>query len=220
MTTDPDLGYLREHLCAASLTPYPWDGEDKNIGAFRSREELVSWFGQGPGVDGEPHRDRAFYTRELAYVSRVVQPKSIVEFGTCQGIGTCLLRWLNPTADIVTVDISPTTFIPGDKKVEIGHLAKHQGIRCEYVTGASWEYDARMVDLCFIDADHSYEAVVADSGAAWRNRSRGRRWAIVWHDHNSRHPGVVKAVEEFCRGRGVELKSRADSDTVWVMGDT
>lgn len=215
-----DMEYLIDHLRRADLVPFPWDGEDRNLGAFRSRDELVAWYGQPPGVENQPYRDRAFYTRELAHLSRTVQPNTIVEFGTSLGIGTCLLRWLNPTASLVTVDVNDHTFLPGDVRVEMGHLAKFQGIQCKYIRGESWKYELLpVVDLCFIDADHSYESVVSDSATAWRNRAVLHRWAIAWHDHNERHPGVMQAVAEFCNDRCVVLQSRPDSDTVWIRGE-
>ena len=219
MIDDPDLEYLRQCLLAAPFTPHPWDGEDRNIGAFRSKEELIEWYCQPPGVVNQPYRDRAFYCRELAYLSRVIKPNTVVEFGTCQGIGTCLLRWLNPTAHIVTVDLNEHTYMPGDLRVPMGHLAKWQNIECQHVTGMmSWEFlTSPHVDLCFIDADHGYAAVKRDSGAAWHNRSIDHPWAIAWHDHNDRHPGVMQAVAEFCANTNLELQSRDDSDTVWVM---
>lgn len=215
---DADLDYLRVCIESAGVLPFPWDGEDKNLLAFRSKEELAAWYCQPPGVVGEPYRDRGFYTRELAMLSRVVQPKSIVEFGTSLGIGTCLLRWLNPSARLVTVDTEEYTYMPGERRVPIGYLAKWNGILCEYVFGTSCDYIGKNVDLCFIDGDHSYAGVIADSQRAWINRASGGRWVIVWHDHNDRHPGVMRAVEEFCHANGAWLESREDSDTVWIRG--
>lgn len=216
---DADLEYLRTRLMEAELVPYQWDGEDKNLGAFRSKKELVRWYCQGPGTEGQPYRDRAFYARELAHVSRVVRPNTIVELGTSLGIGTCLLRWLNPDAGrLVTVDVNDTTFLPGNQRVEMGRLARYQNIKCEYYRMKSWEYAQPGVDLCFVDADHDYAPVLADSHQAFKNRSWWRAWAIVWHDHNERHPGVQQAVAEFCAEGKLELQSRPDSDTVWVWG--
>lgn len=213
-----DLDYLRDCLQRATLVPYQWDGEDRNVGALRSKDELVAWYSQPPAPDGTPYRDRAFYCRELAHISRVIRPKVIVEFGTSLGIGTCLLHWLNPAAELITVDINTETFVPGDVRVPIGALAKYQGIPCEYVNCPSWECDYQGVDMCFIDGDHDYGAVLADSHCAMRNRSTSGKWAIVWHDYNARHPGVVAAVSEFCQSRSLSLQSRPDSDTVWVEG--
>lgn len=215
-----DLEYLREHLRAANLVPFAWDGEDRNLAAFRSHEQLVAWYGQPPGQPGQPYRDRGFYCRELAMLSRVVQPRTIVEFGTSLGIGTCLLWWLNPTAWLMTVDVNRKTYLPGDVSVEMGYLARLQRIPCIYLTMISWEYQRSYVDLCFIDADHGYWAVLKDSERAWENRARDHAWAIAWHDHNERHPGVQRAVAEFCAAKGIVLQSRGDSDTVWVMGES
>ncbi len=213
-----DLEYLRARLQRITFVPYPWDGEDKNIGAFRSKEELIAWYCQPPGVENQPYRDRGFYTRELAYLSRTIRPRAVVEFGTSLGIGTCLLHWLNPDTILATVDINFETFMPGDKCVPMGYLARHQGIQCGYVHSNSCDYVHRGVDLCFIDADHSYEAVALDSERAWGNKSTNRRWTIVWHDYNDRHSGVMDAVNEFCAAKKVELQSRPDSDTVWITG--
>lgn len=216
------LDYMRERLSAAKFTPYTWLGEDMNLGAFNSHERFIQWYSQPPGVENQPYRDRAFYCRELARVSQLIQPRKVVELGTSLGIGTCLLRWLNPDAELVTVDCNEWSFLPGNVRVEIGHLAKYQGIECEYVRGNSWDYSAigkPSVDLCFIDADHSYIAVALDSEQAWYNRSRDKRWAIIWHDHNNRHPGVVTAVREFCAHHRLLLQQEPDSDTVWVTGE-
>lgn len=219
MRSDLDLEYLREALGRAPFVPYTWDDEDRNLGAFRSREELVAWYCQPPGVDGQPYRDRGFYCRELAMLSRVVRPRVVVEFGTSLGIGTCLLRWLNPGAALYTVDAAAETYMPGDRRVPTGHMAHHQGVAAEFVLGNSWDFARDAVDLCFVDADHTYGAVLRDSERAWANRNRdGRVWAVAWHDHNGRHPGVVAAVREFCAGHGLTLLSRPDSDTVWVAG--
>lgn len=214
-----DLDYLRECLEVAPFVPHSWDGEDRNIGAFRSKEELVAWYCQPPGIDGQPYRDRGFYTRELAMLSRLVQPRCVVEFGTCQGIGTCLLRWLNPTARLVTVDLDGAeTFLPDRRPVPVGYLSKWNGVECEYVSGYSWDYHCDGVGLCFIDADHSYASVLKDSVTAWCNRAQPN-WAIAWHDHNNRHPGVVDAVNKFCTDMSQKLCRRLDSDTVWIMGE-
>lgn len=59
---------------------------------------------------------------------------------------------------------------------------------------ASWLRDCE-IDLVFIDADHSYDAVTFDI-AAWRTRLRPGGW-LTGHDYDAgRFPGVVKAVDE------------------------
>lgn len=218
---DEDLDYLRQCLERAAFVSHEWFGEDKNLAAFRSRERLIKWYCQPPGAEGEPYRDRGFYCRELAYLSRTIQPRTVVEFGTSLGIGTCLLHWLNPQATLVTVDINTHTYLPGNQRVQIGYLARHQRVSAAFVCADSQEYvhpNPPGVDLCLIDADHSYTAVLKDTVRAYGNVPRGRRWAMVWHDHNERHPGVVDAVDWFCKMASMRLQSRPDSDTVWVEG--
>lgn len=215
-----DLDYLKSKLEKISFTPFKWEGEDKNLFAFNSKELFINWYCQPPSKVKEPWRDCGFYCRELAHVSRIIQPKTIVEFGTSLGIGTCLLHWLNPEAKLITVDINTETFMPGDIRVPIGYLAKQQNIPCEYITSPSSKYKmSNKVDLCFIDGDHSYAGVKEDSTRAWLNRSSNQHWAIVWHDYNDRHPGVVKAVNELCDILGKTLQLREDSDTVWIAGN-
>jgi len=214
MSTNDDLFYLRRRLRDAALTPFLWSGEDRNLSAFQSKDELVAWYGQPPGAEKQPYRDRGFYTRELAMLSRIVQPKIIVEFGTSIGIGTCLLYWLNPKAHLTTVDVATKTFLPGDVIVPMGYLARFQEIPCNYLTMLSWDYEVSGIELCFIDAEHTYDAVKLDSQRAWHNR--GEQWAIAWHDYNDRHIGVVQAVAEFCDEVGMPLQFRPDSDTVWI----
>lgn len=213
-----DMAYLHHCLEVAPLIPIKWAGEDRNLRAFRSKRDLVAWYSQGPGIDGEPYRDRGFYCRELAHLSRTIKPRTVVEFGTSLGIGTCLLRWLNPDADLTTVDCNISTYMPGNILVPIAHIAIEQEIRFSLSLGDSRDYHHRGVDLCFIDGDHSYAGVENDSWQAMRNHSTDHRWAIIWHDYNERHPGVVMAVDEFCETVGIPLQSRPDSDTVWIEG--
>lgn len=215
---DPDLDFFRERLAKATVCSTVLDETDRNLAAFRSQRDIIDWYGQPPAPDGTPYRDRGFYVRELAHLSRIIQPRTVVEFGTSLGVGTCLLRWLNPTAEIVTVDIARMTSLPNGQTVPIGWLAKRQVLLYTQRIANSATYEHPGVDLCLIDGDHGYEAVAADSVRAWENRARDHAWAICWHDHNVRHPGVQRAVAEFCHQQGVMLQSREDSDTVWITG--
>jgi hypothetical protein len=52
-----------------------------------------------------------------------------------------------------------------------------------------WPYS---VDLIFIDADHEYEAVLADINA-WKVHCHG---ILCGHDYSPMFPGVVRAVQE------------------------
>lgn len=208
------LTYFRERVEAFDFHPWGFDGEDKNLRAFRSKEAFVNWYAQEPGPVAHPYRDEAFYTRELTVVSMLVQPKRIVEFGTRFGISTLLLRILNPQAELFTVDNAASATLPNNEVVCIGHLAKMQGVNAKFVYGNSYEFSAKDVDLCFIDADHC-NGVSSDQLRAWDNRNKDRG-AIVWHDYNERHPAVVHSVHKFCEDTGLELRRLPDSATVWV----
>lgn len=58
-------------------------------------------------------------------------------------------------------------------------------------------YRDRYFDWCYIDADHSYEAVKADLRAVYPKVKIGG-W-IMGHDYAERTPGVIQAVNEFCK---------------------
>src|SRR3990172_946109 len=126
--TDPDLAFFREQMASVTVASTVLDETDKNLAAFRSTRDFIDWYGQPPAPDGTHYRDRAFYVRELAYLSRTIQPRTIVEVGTSLGIGTCLLHWLNPAAHLISVDIARMTFLPSGQSVPIGWLAKLQGL--------------------------------------------------------------------------------------------
>lgn len=64
------------------------------------------------------------------------------------------------------------------------------------------------LDLCFVDADHTYDAVKADL-AAWLPKVKKGGW-ISGHDYN--HPefpewGVKRAVDEFAASHGLTIET-------------
>lgn len=65
------------------------------------------------------------------------------------------------------------------------------------------------LDFVFIDADHSYEAVLEDI-RCWHPKVRAGGW-LGGHDYHARKfPGVVKAVNQVFEGRHHELPG-----TIW-----
>lgn len=223
---DQYLDYLRQCIQAAPTIPLVWNGEDESVRAFESKESLILYYCQLPGLDGQPYCDRAFYCRELARVSKLVRPRLAVEFGTCQGISTCLLGWLNPEAKLITVDFADAVVMPTqygetfERQVEVGYLSKLQRLACDYVKCISWKFKCEGVDLCFVDAGSTYAEVLRDSVRAWLNRSTdGHPWAIVWDNYSPRLPGIVRAVDAFCQDYEMVLNTIPDSDTVWVWGN-
>lgn len=190
--------------------------EDKNLRAFATRDTFRDWYGQPPGLPGESYRDEGFYTRELARLSQL-KPKKIVEIGTSLGIGTLLLSILNPGAQLVTID--HRTRIPaGDgKEYVVGSLASWNGADFIQIVADSKDQIQSGVELCFIDGGHDYDTVLSDSHNAWVWRAD--KWAIAWHDYNDRHPGVMRAVGEFCSKHNLWLQQLPDSSTVWAQSE-
>lgn len=59
------------------------------------------------------------------------------------------------------------------------------------------------VDLVYLDADHSYEAVAADIRAWWPLLSH--KGILAGHDYDLTHPGVMQAVQELTAEYGAEV---------------
>jgi len=63
----------------------------------------------------------------------------------------------------------------------------------------------KSIDLVYIDADHSYEAVKQDLNLSYEIVKKGG--FICGHDYtNHMFPDVVRAVDEFCLERGLTIK--------------
>jgi hypothetical protein len=60
------------------------------------------------------------------------------------------------------------------------------------------------LDLVFVDADHSYDAVSKDLPFWWK-KIRVGGW-LLGDDYNSCHPGTQRAVNDFAKNMNLELK--------------
>lgn len=210
------------------VVPFEFAGEDETVRGFRSTEAFKEWFGQPPGVPGQPYCDERFYIRELMWLSKWCNPETVVEFGTDVGVGTCLLAWLNPQAVIHTVDIASTVKMPteiptvGEVSVAVGHLSKYQALKnVRYYQADSRLFRCEGADLCFIDASHLEDDVLQDSRRAWKNRNQRRRWIIIWHDYvyEDSMYGLRKAIGDFANEVQHTVYKFADSGTVWMYGE-
>lgn len=63
-----------------------------------------------------------------------------------------------------------------------------------------------VVDVVYIDGDHSYRGVKADLEAAYQLVDKRRGAYICGHDYSKRTPGVIRAVDDFCESIGRPIK--------------
>jgi len=95
------------------------------------------------------------------------------------------------------------------------HLLKSFGQRSKIIRSTSKravDLISEPLDMIFIDADHSYEAVKEDIGLWWDKVKVGG--IISGHDYgHSDHPGVKRAVDEYFGNKGLEINKEVG--TVW-----
>lgn len=159
---------------------------------------------------------------ERLAVARIVtrlQPRTVFEIGTYRGRTTRLLATCSSQATIHTLDLAPENMLEGgcfavSEPGLIGaRFRDDTGIRSRIVQhyGDSRQFDftpfERLVDLVFVDASHSYEAVLNDSRRAFEMvKPEG---LVIWDDYHPIHgPGVMRALAEIDAEKGV----------VWITG--
>lgn len=155
----------------------------------------------------------------LGAITRAVNPKRIVEFGTFTGASTLTIA-LNspPDARVVTVDVDPATrpthvhglgvglieFRTGEMFLDTPWAAKIEQRYCDTRQFAMPEWKGQ-VGLFMVDADHTYEFVRTDTALAKSMLAPGG--ILVWHDYtwtpdSAECAGVTRAVNEFNRQYG------------------
>lgn len=130
----------------------------------------------------------------LASITAAKRPKVVLEFGTYIGCSTWHL-WANaaPDAQILTLDLPSHTKVEGSTDAGLQgvtsrpFLPDDPRVRLLEIDSREWapafpSVDGRDagVDLCFIDAGHSYECVRNDTEKALSLMNRGG--VILWHD--------------------------------------
>jgi predicted O-methyltransferase YrrM len=155
----------------------------------------------------------------LGAITRMIQPKLVVEFGTFRGGSTLAIASNMPQEGrVVTVDIDPSTrsthehgLGTGLSDFDVGCLFKstryERMIEQRFCNTLSFDTSdlSGKADLVFIDADHTYEFVKRDTAKAMTLVKPGG-W-LLWHDYtwepqNSECAGVTKAVNEFLQANG------------------
>lgn len=124
-------------------------------------------------------------------------PGNILEIGTYRGATTRALAIAFPHRTIFTVDDPFATLDPGQQHEvlpvqQIGALCVH--LPNVVICRPPFNYSGRDIGLAFIDGDHRYNAVKADTDAALKNAR-----CVVWHDVTDESPawcGVTKMIED------------------------
>lgn len=160
----------------------------------------------------------ATYYHALASIARVLDPSSVLEFGTYLGVGTLTLA-LNTRANcrITTVDLPDDPSLdashelsPGDREL-IKRRAARVGeaflgsrvsdritqIRTDSLT---WCPDASLepVDLALIDGGHSGPIVRADTLNAFKLMSPSG--SVLWDDYFYLYPDIVHYLDSLLDG--------------------
>lgn len=144
---------------------------------------------------------------ELPLLQELVQkanefPGPIMEIGTLFGFTTQKIAlWKNADKKIITVDNygwNPVGFSPDTHYdftssilwylVACGHVSLVRMSKDDFFKN----YEGEAPSMVFIDADHSYEATLADIKEAKRLGAH----IICGHDYIDMHPGVIQAVKE------------------------
>src|SRR5205814_682465 len=109
----------------------------------------------------------------LASIVNAKRPRRVLEFGTYDGCSTWHL-WANTdeSTEIVTLDLAAGQQVEGSSDLGfhgIAHrpfLPRVERVRLVETDSRQWDPDVLDVDLCYIDAGHSYECVKSDTEKA------------------------------------------------------
>lgn len=129
---------------------------------------------------------------DLLEVIKTAEPRTVLEIGCYRGVSTEV--WLLHCAGVVAVDPWPDVSARREflgRCSHYPHLEMIEGFSPVALGGLS----DRQFDLCFIDGDHSYEAVCRDIHACMPLVRPGA--FIGGHDYGGDCPGVKQAVDEL-----------------------
>jgi predicted O-methyltransferase YrrM len=143
----------------------------------------------------------------ICTIARSLNARCIIEFGTFDGRTTLHLAANAPQARIITFDITEGCFYFGENSpffapTKVGQcFADHPlSERITQVVADTTKYDfsnmRASADLVFVDGDHSFDAVLADSRSAFDLIRPGG--VVVWHDYRM-IADVGRALEQ-CAG--------------------
>ena len=138
---------------------------------------------------------------DLLYVvaiAKYLQAKNIFEFGTYFGKTTYFLAATSDDTHVTTLDFPPDQSQTGDYQ---GSYFKNSD-REHQITqllADSKKFDPlpykRLMNLIFVDGDHSYTGISHESKKALKMLAPGG--VIIWHDYAAKTPDVVRYFNDF-----------------------
>jgi hypothetical protein len=154
------------------------------------------------------------YYFALAAITRVLNPRIAVEFGTYLGVGTLTMALNAPNAAIYTFDLPDSVTwlhsldatdlrLVQESRNRIGEafIGKPQASRINQVRVDSEKLHlpdlVPKADMVVIDGGHSLSVVTADTDNAFT--VLGERGVIVWDDYWWLYPDVVRYLEQKAR---------------------
>lgn len=149
----------------------------------------------------------------LGLVMRNAAPKTALEIGTANGMGTILMAVNAPNSKVYTVNIPPEEIEEGKgghlitvalERDQIGIEYKKRGItnvELIYANTATWNPNIGFIDVAFIDGCHDTEFVFNDTRKVLEHMHPGS--FILWHDFNPELAKKYAWIGDVCRG--VEL---------------
>lgn len=145
---------------------------------------------------------------DLLYVSaiaKMIGARRLFEIGTYMGRTTWHLARIAPDAEVWTLNLPPEA----DPRIAPVLGSYYRGTPEEARIHELWT-DSRTfepgdlegtMDVVFVDADHSYDAVMADTERALRLVRPGG--VVLWHDYAAKSPGVVRFAHDFAKKHGM-----------------
>lgn len=151
-------------------------------------------------------------TQLLAWLSTQAPAGDILEIGCNNGLTTREFALSNPDRTVYAVDfVEVHNTMVAEQQYELptqefGKWCSNlPNVRLFNENSRTWDYTRAPFSFVFIDGDHSYEGVKADTERALAHLPSGS--VIVWHDYEASHP-------EWC-----QVKRYIDTEMVPRFGD-
>ncbi len=143
---------------------------------------------------------------DLLYVSAIAKAigaRRAFEVGTYMGRTTLHLARVAPDMQVWTLNLPPEADARIAPLLGSFYRGTPEAARIHEIWTDSRTFEpgdlAGSMDIVFVDADHSYEAVMADSLRAMQLVRPGG--VVLWHDYAAKSPGVVRFAHDFAKAR-------------------